>query len=400
MEKIKYLINMILALIIYPFTRGKFRNRRVWLVGGNAGELFLDNGRAIYEYLRTKKEIEEYWVINSNSSAKNQIPGEKLIKGSVKGYLYFMNAETVLFSHSISADIAPYLFVVPFIKGFHKRPLKVFLNHGTVGFKVRMAMNKKTEKIAEELVRSYDINICDSEYEKEIKRDMWWNIEEEKIFVTGYPRYDKLYDVEVEQKEILFMPTWRNWIRPENTKVEDTDYFENIVKLLTDEGLNSFLEKNGIFLKIYIHQLMQDYLKNFGNIRLGKNVSLLPKEADITKELMKARLLITDYSSVAYDFYYLRKPIIFFQFDKKEYEEKVGSYVNLDKDLFGEGVYTVDECVKKIEEISQNNFKYSKETQEKVDGLRGKFLKYQDKENCKRVYELIISKLGEGYDKR
>ncbi len=400
MDKIKCLINMIAASIIYPFKRKEFKDRKIWLVGGNAGELFVDNGRAIYEYLRAKKEIEEYWVINKDSPALGKVPGEKLIRGSIKCYLYFMNAEVVLFSHSISADIAPYLFVVPLINIFHNKPLKVFLNHGTVGFKVRMALNRKTERIAERLVRSYDVNICDSEYEKSIKRDTWWNIQEDKIFVTGYPRYDKLYDVEIEKKEILFMPTWRNWIKLENARIEDTDYFKNIVGLLTDEKLNRYIEEKGIYLNIYIHQLMQDYLNDFGNIKLGRNVSLLPREADITKELMKSQILITDYSSVAYDFYYLKKPIIFFQFDKKEYQEKVGSYVDLDKDLFGEGVYDVGECVKKIIEISDNDFEYTPQTRERVNKLRNKFLKYEDKENCKRVYELILSKLGEKNDKR
>ena len=56
MDKIRCLINMTIAFIIYPFTKGKFKNRKIWLVGGNAGELFVDNGRAIYEYLRSKKD--------------------------------------------------------------------------------------------------------------------------------------------------------------------------------------------------------------------------------------------------------------------------------------------------------------------------------------------------------
>lgn len=60
------------------------------------------------------------------------------------------------------------------------------------------------------------------EFEKAIKRDDWKI--DEKIKVTGYPRYDKLYDIDDNNKSILFMPTWRNWIRPENTKIEDTEF--------------------------------------------------------------------------------------------------------------------------------------------------------------------------------
>ena len=193
------------------------------------------------------------------------------------------------------------------------------------------------------------------------------------------------------------MPTWRNWLKSENSenqKFEDTKYFQNIANLITDKKLNNYLEKNDIKLNIYIHQLMQDYLKNFGNIKLGKNIRILPKEVNITEELQKSKLLITDYSSVAYDFYYLNKPIIFFQFDKREYEEKVGSYVDLDKDLFGKQAKTVEKCVKEIIEISENNFHYDKEMKQKSDKLREKFLKYVDKGNCKRVYDEILKRIN------
>lgn len=399
MDKIKCLINMLIAYFLYPFTKKKFKGRKIWLVGGNAGELYVDNGRAIYEYLRAKPEIEEFWVLNEGAKIRKKILGGKLIKGSVNAYLYFMHAEVVLFSHSISADIAPYLFVVPFVNRFHYKTLKVFLNHGTVGFKVRKAMNAKTEKIAEELVKSYDVNICDSEFERKVKTTTWWEVPENTAFVTGYPRYDKLYRVEVSEKEIFFMPTWRNWIKLEDTKIEDTEYFKNIMELVTNEKLNKFLEENNIKFNIYIHQLMQDYLKSFSKIKLGENVQLLPKESEITKELQKSKILITDYSSVAYDFFYLNKPILFFQFDKDEYQKKVGSYVDLDKELFGKAVYNVDECVQGIIDLTNNNFKYEKNLYEKIEKLRPKFLKYSDKANCDRVYDLILKKLGERNEK-
>ena len=185
------------------------------------------------------------------------------------------------------------------------------------------------------------------------------------------------------------MPTWRNWIRPENTKIEDTEYFENIIGLITNDRLTSYLEEQGMQLSIYIHQLMQAYLDNFKKAELSKNVLVLPIGADITEELMKAELLITDYSSVAYDFYYMNKPILFFQFDKEEYQQKVGSYVDLDNGLFGQPVYTMDDCVNEIIEISKRNFRYDKKYEEVNEKLRKKYLKYEDKENCERIYEII-----------
>ena len=82
----KFLINMILAYIIYPFRKHSFKGRNIWIVGGNAGDLYVDNGRAIYEYLRTKEQIdgvEVFWVANANSLVFDRIPGNVLVKGSI-----------------------------------------------------------------------------------------------------------------------------------------------------------------------------------------------------------------------------------------------------------------------------------------------------------------------------
>ena len=74
--------------------------------------------------------------------------------------------------------------------------------------------------------------------------------------------------------------------------------------------------------------------------------------------------------------------------------------MDLDNELFGKEAYTIEECVKDIIEISENNFKYDGVIEEKSEKLKDKFLKYNDKDNCKRVYELILSKIGEKNDKR
>ena len=395
MDKIKYLVNMLVASILYPFTKNKFKNRRIWLVGGNAGELYVDNARAIYEYVRSKKEIEEFWVLNENSTIRDKIPGEILIKGSVNAYLHFMNAEVVMFSHSISADIVPFLYVVPLLNRFHYKTLKVFLNHGTVGLKKRKALNAKTEKIAEKMVQSYDLNICDSKFEKDVKSKSWWEVPKKTTFVTGYPRYDKLYNANVREKEIFFMPTWRPWLKNNVDDIQKTEYFKNIINLLQNETLNKFLKIKDIKMSVYIHQLMHEYFDKFNDVKFEGNINILPKDAEITKEIMKSNMLITDYSSIAYDYLYMDMPILFYQFDKDEYEKKIGSYIDLNNDLFGEVAYTTKECVEKIVKIINNDFKHLEDISKKVEKIKPKFLEYTDKSNSKRVYKLIEQKLGE-----
>src|SRR5699024_6201365 len=73
--------------------------------------------------------------------------------------------------------------------------------------------------------------------------------------------------------------------------------------------------------------------------------------------LMRSSLLITDYSSVAWDFYYLKKPVAFFQFDYATYEELQGSYIDLKKDLFGEKFTDADTLIKAIKAYIAKDFK-------------------------------------------
>ena len=172
-------------------------------------------------------------------------------------------------------------------------------------------------------------------------------------------------------------------------------FFKNIINLLQNETLNKFLKIKDIKMSVYIHQLMHEYFDKFNDVKFEENINILPKDAEITKEIMKSNMLITDYSSIAYDYLYMDMPILFYQFDKDEYEEKIGSYIDLNNDLFGEVAYTTEECVEKIVKIINNDFKHLEDISKKVEKIKPKYLEYTDKSNSKRVYKLIEQKLGE-----
>ena len=55
----------------------------------------------------------------------------------------------------------------------------------------------------------------------------------------------------------------------------------------------------------------------------------------------------------------------------------------------------MDDCVNEIIEISKRNFQYDKKYEEVNEKLRKKYLKYEDKENCERIYEIIKDGLRE-----
>ena len=96
----------------------------------------------------------------------------------------------------------------------------------------------------------------------------------------------------------------------------------------------------------------------------------------------ESALITTDYSSVAFDFAYLKKPVVYTQFDECHYEE---GYFDYEKDGFGEIEHTVEGAVNRIVEYMQNDCRMKQTYVDRVDG----FFKYHDGKNCERVYRAI-----------
>lgn len=390
MDKVKFLINMLLAFFMYPFSKHKFNGRNIWLIGGHSGDIYNDNAKFFYEYmLKEHNDVETYWVVNKDSKVFDKIPGKKLIRGSVENYLYYYNSKAIVFSHAPSADIAPYNFAVPVLNYFHKKTVKVFLNHGTISFKKRKPMNKKFKNIIDNLYKSYNIVTASSEFERNVMVNDWGMLDD-SVYIVGNARYDNLPTNEVAQtRDILYTPTWRDWIKFSSGKFTDTDYFKSIMNFLNDDKLNKILDDKDINVKIYMHHLMHEFIDDIKENITGKRIVFLDKGVTLANEIRKSAVNITDYSSVAIDFLYMNRPILFYQFDLEEYMEKVDSYIDLKGEMFGFLAYNNEEAVNKLIEIIENNF----EVMDNQKNKRNKFFRYNDNKNCKRIYDCVISKI-------
>ena len=122
----------------------------------------------------------------------------------------------------------------------------------------------------------------------------------------------------------------------------------------------------------------------------GNNIFKIVKGyADYNKIFKEASLLVTDYSSVAFDFAYLNKPILYTQFDKDTFYKNhlyTKGYFKFEKDGLGPVIYDYEKAVEEIIKYIENDCKIEKKYQERIN----KFYKYHDQNNCKRVYEEIL----------
>jgi len=183
------------------------------------------------------------------------------------------------------------------------------------------------------------------------------------------------------------MPTFRDKEKCLQEAFKDTELYRRIQNLVNDKGLQDILEEKDCHLAIYLHQDIQSYSKYLDQFA-GERIHIMRQgELTVTELLRMSKLLITDYSNVMFDFVYMNKPFISYQFDYQDFingrEEK--PHHDVRTELPGYVVTEHDALINTIHTIVKGNFSIAPEHQQTA----AKHFTYKDKENCKRVYQAI-----------
>ena len=115
------------------------------------------------------------------------------------------------------------------------------------------------------------------------------------------------------------------------------------------------------------------------------------KNNDVQQLLINSDILITDYSSVFFDYAYMRKPVVYFQYDEAEFREghyKQG-YFEYRRDGFGVIAETQDDVIESLKHILDNDLAPDKLYLDRMNA----FFKFDDTDNCKRNFEAICELL-------
>lgn len=206
------------------------------------------------------------------------------------------------------------------------------------------------------------------------------NITNAKILEAGYPRNSIFYNKErrnqirkeenLEDKQIsVYMPTWRGIMtKKENKKQieEIKGYFNEIDNQLTDSQI--------IYVKLHV------YVKNGIDCTKYKHIKEFPTCYETYDFLNAADILITDYSSVFFDFANSKRKIILFAYDENEYLKQRGFYIDYHKDIPFEKVYTAKELV---QAINNNEVK-------KYDDFIKKYCEFDELEAPKHICEFLF----------
>ena len=375
-----YILHAYLALFSLFMPQKK---QKIWLIGGHNAKLYTDNAKVFYEYiLEHHPEIKIYWIIDKNAPAFLEIKGQKCIKGSVQAYRYFYQAQVVLFSDTLNSDIAPFSFVLPIVKGFYNNVFKVYLSHGTIAFKKMPQHQGKIKVIKDAIFNSYDLAIASTTLAQ--KAMLGYSIKPSAIVLAGSARHDTLVHRHTSKKVILITPTWRAWIS-DIESFKKSEFLYHYRQLLSDGTLLEYLRKHTIVIHFYLHHLFHSYEKALMDLE-NDVIKILSASSNIADEIASAKMMITDYSSMCSDFYYLEKPVVFFQFDRQRFIQEIGSEIDLEKDTFGEVFYESATLIKNMIETFDRGNTLSDEQKE---GEKY-FIHFKDKQNCMRIYDTII----------
>lgn len=394
----------VLLEVVYLISGAVPKNKNIWIFGSWFGKKFADNSKYLFLYVkRNHPEIRSIWLTHNPRVFLNlRRKGYEVYKiHSMKGLLYSMRASCVIVSTGLS-DVNRYAIMrVKKIQLWHGTPLKKLERaKGSYDNRNYKEGNKFlflydiVHKVFPFTNEHYDIVIATSEEARE-NMSLVFNMDKEKIVVTGYPRNDALLDASwltsnkcdylenIRSKVdfrciVVYLPTHRGEGKKKEDLFEKYDFKIDI--------LQQMLEKlNAIFI-IKAHHYHNRLNLPYDKKKLQRIYTPSDDELpDVYPLLKETDILITDYSSVYFDYLLLDKPIIFAPFD-------INKFLKEERELFydytevtpGPKAKNWQEVFRLVEEVLQND--YWKE-ERKI--ICGRFNKFKDNRNSERVFKVI-----------
>jgi CDP-glycerol glycerophosphotransferase (TagB/SpsB family) len=400
-KSIKYLPKLI-NLLMFPISCLVYivpRNKRNWVFGSGTGMNFSDNAKYLFLYCSSLNEINCYWI------TKNKVLVENIRNDGLKAYykysimglwlsisskVYIYDSRTGCINHFTSAGAYK-------VSLWHGSPLKTIDRDITVKNNA-FYIGNHTWGLKRYLVRIImpewfvvaDLMIATSDKVKGYFNSAFGS---KKIEVTGYPRNDIISNPNLYRKYLMFEQNIIHSLFTKKTILyaptfRDTDRFERETPIVW-ERLNNLLKKNDttFLIKLHRHDYSMIIKENYSHIRV------LDNESDMYPLFSKVDLLITDYSSIFFDFLLTDKPVLFYPYD-------IEDYLTMDRSMYdeyetvtpGHKAYNFQGFYEKIElffkepnALKQSSLDYNV--------IRKMYNKYNDSDSAKRTYQFISSNL-------
>jgi CDP-glycerol glycerophosphotransferase (TagB/SpsB family) len=379
LKLLKWILNLILGDIIYLISIFIPKDDNLWIFGSWYGEKYSDNSKYLFEYVNENHpEIRAIWLTKNDNVMKiiNNKEFEVYKMNSIYAHILSLRAGFSIISQSVKADLNLFLsYKTKVVQLWHGTPLK------KIYFDANPLSNSRKTKLFRfffpYLKENFSILIAPSNEVKE-KFSTAFNMELSKIKITGYPRNDGLFQENRLTNHIhkgIYLPTFRD-----NSEFDIFKYDFNL-----DEVENT-LKRLDAHLYIQLHPKDYKNKNELENIIQKSNFLHYEEFDDLYSNLNQFDFLITDYSSVYFDYLLLDRPVIFAPFDYDTYlKQDRQFYYDYYSVTPGPKANSWKELLIYIEESIFNPKKYLKD----ISVINKIFNKYSDSKNSERVFKEI-----------
>jgi CDP-glycerol glycerophosphotransferase len=338
-------------------------NKKIVIFESFLGKQFSDNPRAIYEYLQENQyPYKLYWSVDKKYLDNFKDKNLNCIKRFSIKWLFIMPRARFWVTNSRFPLWIPKPKHTTYIQTWHGTPLKRLAADMEEVYMPGTTAEKYKKNFIKE-AKNWDYLISPNAYSTEIFRRAFQF--DKEVLETGYPRNDFIckhnnqdtreklvnnYGIPLDKKVILYAPTWR----------DDQFYEKGKYRFDINLDLDLMREKLG---DNYVILFRLHYL-------ISENLDLTPYEGfaydfsnheDIRELYLLADILITDYSSVFFDYSNLRRPMIFYVYDIDQYRDNLrGFYFDFEQEAPGPLVKTTEELIQTVKMIEADGFQRSK----------------------------------------
>lgn len=323
----------------------------------------------LFQYYLKNNIYNPFYIINNESdlykSLVKQNKTKNLILYNEKSeiadfykelFIYLKDAKIIInsYSHVLFQLIVSYVSYIKFLK----------INHGIKHFKVLIAKNEFISSLGNKTNV-----ICSSPFEYELLTKVF-KYKKTYIHNASLVRYDRfqfLKKNETEKPCILASFTYRSY---NNSIFQNSEYKKNLEELLNDKKLIMYLNKKNIELI---------YIPHHQEINLGKNYSQdiykyaqIKNQSELEHYIEQCSLLITDFSSISFDFMFQNKPVLFYAIDKNDnnsFNQGINMISPNDTFYFGNYYSKKELIIEKIKYYINNNFMIGNQLKQKYESL-------------------------------
>lgn len=378
----------------------KMRYADAWLVMDRVSQAG-DNGEHLYRHLMNDRpEINAYFVLSRASSDWDRLflEGFRLIEyGSDECIALSLNS-----IYKISSD-ATYDVQYPADPNLYGRDSAkiIFLQHGITQHDLSAWLNPKQISLM--------ITATPDEHESIAGDGSPYKYTGKETTLTGFPRFDRLYrksngESPLAKTRLLVMPTWRQELKDllvacssgdERSLVfEGTEYGRSWLAVLNDPAIINAAEEQGLQLTFLAHPSLEEFVDD---LTIPDHVQILRHRDVLLQDvLIESKVVVTDYSSIAFDAAYTGSTLFYYQFDydtvfSGSHSFRPG-YYDYSKHGFGKVSIDLEGLVGDVVASSGKGFERDSEFELVVENT----FAFRDANNCARVV-LAIESLSEDY---